>query len=401
MSRVRLFRLLAVMMMTLAVASTGFAWPGNGGGGNGGGGHGGGGEEPPPPPELPPIEYVPTFFSAPAGTDRATLNDYNETGIAVGRCLTPVGDEHGWIYDVDSMTGVAVDLNELDISGLDSGWYIACASGVSNNGLVVGYVMPEDGPAGRTGYVLDLVTMVIHPLPDAAWNDTYARKVNDNGDILGVIFDGASWYGYLFNPGLRGTPDVDAELIDIPLPFATAIELNNPPAGVPTTVVGYEDGGGFFQLTRGETVVFRDDIIPGAWKLAINDFADFAGVAWVETVVPLNRKKTTTITERAIWRDTGVVETLVGFGEDVSGNVTGLNNSGTVYYWTWDKPSNIRIYHDGYGSIQLADLIPNVGQFLNTDAYRRINTVDVLGFSEVAGNTPDGLVILSPVEISP
>lgn len=396
MSKVRMFRLLAAMMLTLALATTGFAWPPDGKGKPGS-------EEPPPePPPLPPIEYVPTFFSAPAGTDRATLNDYNETGIAVGRCLTPDGDEHGWIYDVDSMTGVAVDLNDLDISGLDNGWYIACASGVSNNGLVVGYVLPEDGPAGRTGFVLDLVTMVIHPLPDAAWTDTYARKVNDNGDLLGVIFDGEKWYAYLFNPGLRGTPDVEAELIDIPLPYATSIALNNPPPGVPTTVVGYEDGGGFFQFTRGETVVFRDDITPAAWKLVINDFADFAGVAWVETVVPVNRKKTTTITERALWRDTGAVETLVKFGEDGRGvNVTGLNNSGTVYFWSWDDPSNIRIYHDGYGDLQLADLIPNVGQFLNTDAYRRINTVDVRGFSEIAGNTPDGLVILSPVEISP
>ena len=66
------------------------------------------------------------------------------------------------------------------------------------------------------------------PDDDPSWVDTYARRINENGDVLGVFNrSDATWGAYLFkpalNPALYGTPDQFPEIINVVLANPTAM----------------------------------------------------------------------------------------------------------------------------------------------------------------------------------
>ena len=61
----------------------------------------------------------------------------------------------------------------------------------------------------------------LHTIPDGdLGTGTYARRINNNGDVLGsFVIDDATWGWYLFNPGLHG--DTPYELKVLPLATIT------------------------------------------------------------------------------------------------------------------------------------------------------------------------------------
>lgn len=82
----------------------------------------------------------------PAGST-PVLNDFNDSLTAVGYShlaydINGSGPTWPWLYDPITNPSAAVDLNALNITGLDAGWVIRSAVGVNNNGLVVGYITP-------------------------------------------------------------------------------------------------------------------------------------------------------------------------------------------------------------------------------------------------------------------
>ena len=385
------------MTFVLALAGTGFAWPPGGNGGGGGGG--GGGEDPPPPDsELPPVEYIPAYVAT--ATNELLVNDLNDSAMAVGWYVHTSGVQNGWIYDPSVDVSTAIDLNDLAIDGLDddgdglNDWYIASAVGLNNNGLVVGYVRPFDDPTYRAGFVLDLDTMIVHSLPDQNLADSYARRVNDNGDVLGQ-FVGADdlHYAYVFNPGLRGDADADIEVINTPV-GSQRTELSNPPPGVPTQIVGGANDGSatgvIFQYTRGGSAVYRYDLPPGS--VTINDSGVIAGTGY--EIIPL-KGKTKSRTDYFLWRDSGTVEEFI-YDSSLNSGCREVINSGTALSGAFD---NHVLFHDDYGFVHVVALIPGGGHPVGF-GNACMNNVGPLGFGQIAGVIPatGELYILTPFE---
>ena len=116
MLRMRGFRLLVAITITLALASTGFAWPKGGGGGNGGG-------------EDPPLQYYElTILGSLSGA-----KDHNEHGDFVGQFTDANGDPRAFMY----LMGMGfVDLNSL--LPADSEWTLRTANSINYHGAIVG-----------------------------------------------------------------------------------------------------------------------------------------------------------------------------------------------------------------------------------------------------------------------
>ena len=378
--------LFCAISLLLSVVLTVSAQAGKNGKGKPGGG------DPPPPPPLPPVEYQVTHISLPypADTSASHLNDFSDSGMAVGNYNTLAHERRAWLYDPFNPFS-AVDLNDLPIIGLE-GWVIHSAVGVNNNGLVVGYASPTGDPVDRQGVVIDLVSMEMFALPDTGWGwtDTYARKVNDNGDILGTFWRGDGTQGvYLYNPGLRDVEaaDDDLEIIDVVVIGGDIFDLNNPLPGVPTQIVGTAADGSICEYTRGGAVSYRTDVLADSVvSLQVNELGDIAGNGTITVQVRKNKIERTNV----LYRDTGVEEYL----EMPNGGVTGLTNDGTVLTNSGD------LYVDGWGWVDVHLLIAPAGP-TSLGNNPKINNVGLPGFSQIAGNVGAELYVLTPVLITP
>ena len=398
MTRKRFTQLFALLMA--AVTTTAFAFPPPDGKG---GGNGGGNEEPPPPePELPAIEYQGVTISLPPHpTPYYFLNDFNDSGQACGR-----NSDFGWIYSpvfANHAVDMAVDANTLDIEGLDAGWVIRNCIGISNNGLVVGRASPVDDAsiAASRGYVLDIsvTPSLIYELPENGygWEGSYARKVNDNGDILGMFTrtDGSRGI-YFYNLGLRsGPPEFELEIPDLP-PVGFAM-MNNPPEGVPATVgvpVTTPEGAATNEVlffTRGDAAAYYPPPEVSR-EPVVNGFGGIAGRGAIE--IPINKKKSEAI--EVIYRDYGDEQYIQGY----YGIVSGLNNAGTIIIRAGDA---VTLYHDDYGFVDVAS-ITAAGQLPTTSpSFAHLNNVGMDGFGQIAvsdSSLPE-FHILTAVEVAP
>lgn len=180
-------RLCLLLTCLLALSTAALAYPPPDGKG---GGKGGGGEDPPSEPALPPIEYQRVTISLPG---QGSILDFNDSSDAVGSYFnTSENQQFGWIYH-SAIAANGFDVHTLDIEGLDAGWVIRSCIGISNNGLVAGRMSPVNDAsfAASRGYVLDIsvIPAQLYDLPEDGygWESSYARKVNDNGDILGTF----------------------------------------------------------------------------------------------------------------------------------------------------------------------------------------------------------------------
>ena len=402
-------RLCLPLSCVVLFATAAFAYPPPDGKG---GGKGGGGEDPPPEPELPPIEYLETKIALPAaGVQGARLNRFNELGMIGGYYYFPdqIHDRRAYLYDPGDPLNPysAIDLNELAPVGLHPDWIIRSVVGMNNNGLVVGYISLFDDVTIRRGFVMDLAAdpVELYTLPDDGWGwvDTYARNVNDNGDILGVFQRADLSKGvYLFNPGLRGGDlDADLEVLDINAYAYNFMDLSNPLPGAASKIVVELAGGGIAEYTRGGSVNVTTD--PAPINPVLNANGDVAAHAYVETVVPINKKKSEIVSEWALYRDFGMGAEVTLGGQ---GSCDGMNNSGTVVLTGYGSSLGKYLYHDDWGFLDLYDLT-SADHDLSGNI--RMNEVGVDGFSQLAvggTNTLTGeteLVILtpSPTETSP
>jgi uncharacterized membrane protein len=203
------------------------------------------GAKPAPPPPLPPIRYRIQYWTIPnADPTTASLNGMNNLGQIVGWYYNLAGSRRGYLYDPLSIDShVAVDLEtHVGGAGVPSGWRISGALGINDDGIIVGSVSPsEDADATvRQGFVLDTQAAVpqVVLLPNwGAWSYTYARQINDNGDILGVYENPDDSTGlYFYNPNDPNSPYF---LDDV----QTNGLLNNPTATRPAQVGGTFDNG--------------------------------------------------------------------------------------------------------------------------------------------------------------
>ena len=391
MTRNRLTQLFALLLMA-AMTTTVLAFPPPDGKG---GGKGGGDEEPPPPPEveLPPIEYVPTVLPSFADSVLMTANDLNDQGLVCGYYENTLGERRAWLYD-----GVnTLDLNDLQPEGLADEWIINSAVGLNNNGLVVGYLSPFGDQTLRRGFVLDLVTNIIYEVPDEGFNNPYgyARKVNDNGDVL-LTLDNTP---YLYNPGLRAGEAYPIEFISND--FALHANLSNSLPGVAAEVVGFVGNG-----TSGMIYRYTQGVGYEAWTIGdaslpvdVNSFGDVAATTYVNEEIQVRKNKTETVTKTYLYRETNGVDS---YNEIPSGQIEGFNDAGTAVVSAGNR--TYFLDSDEWGLLDLELLLaPNSGfSTLDMSSVHGLNNSGPQGFGQVTGRIDSGeIVILSPVEVAP
>lgn len=370
---------------------------------------------------LPPIVYLESTVSLPIPfAANAALNGFNDLGMICGYYSDSGGSPNrsAYLYDPydPGNPSTAVDLNTLDVAGLDSDWFFRSAVGLNNNGLIVGYIALKADYTVRRGFVLDLApdpedpTAIpqVHLLPDTGrgWLDTLATNVNDNGDILGMFdrADGTTG-AYLYNPGLRGA--VADDLIEINVNIETQLRrgLSNPPAGEPAKVVLEVVGGGIATYVRGGQVEFNSDL--SLTSPCMNSNGDIAARGTITKEVQINKKKTETVTTQVIYREMDGVEERIESGM----GTMDINDSGTVLILDWSLyhgPFRNGFYHDDWGFVDLRD-IAGPSNLLSADdsVVSKSNESGILGFTEILGGgvNPDTgeleLYILRPHEITP
>lgn len=284
------------------------------------------GEEPPPPPAVPShpdLEYGLEFFMTPDQgpypeglAPNNNLNDMNSFGDAVGRYQTPDGQWHAWLYDPTSPYSPggqrAIDLNDLPILDMPDGAAIASAVGLNDLGTVVGYLAYNNDTTNKSPIILDMnaVPLRIQQIPtDATWTNSYARKVNNNGDVLGVFERSDSTNGaYLYHPGIAGESEPTMEFIQENLQ-GTTCDLNRAIGGAATQVSGTTANYQAFHHLKGlGTVVLPAGSFDNS--VLVNDSGTLFGRTSIDVVVQVNRKKTEVRSESRMFRNEGVVEIL-------------------------------------------------------------------------------------------
>lgn len=240
-----------------------------------------------------------------------------------------VAGQCGFIYD--QMTGTMYDLTRISalttqvhqLAGPD--FQLASIVGMNESGLMTGYIRDSAGvrlgiavdPTVDGQFSQDPADWDIELLPDFGSTNTYGRRINEFGDILGVFDrgDGTVSGTYLFNPWLGGTP------LELPLNRRTTnVELNDlgQVAGVDVLNRAF-----LYDALTNSTQYFADadyQIVTG-----INNSGVFSGNARI--TVPATKGKGTTTINTAFCHD-GTFSQITGASN--SAPAVSLNESGDV-----------------------------------------------------------------------
>ena len=361
--------------------------------------------------DVPTFQYELTIPQMPSDAiGGVQVNDLNNRGQVVGWYLAVQGQK-AFLYD-PSIPGGTIDLSALNLPGIPVGYQISSVVGINDHQVLVGYLTNDFNQSGnRTAFALDWATEhpVVDLLPNMESTLSYGRKINENGDILG-LYNGLSTESleYLFNPGIyAGDPEIralrDGQAFDFsndataPLPYGGTL-LNNPVGNSPAQVAGTDPNGIAFRYTTGPQPIYETflEIDLSGFVWGINDAGTFCGT--VRVTSSGKGKQTKTIVP---FRFNTSVETLPNVD---SSYVRGINNSGDVI--------GDGVYRDNQGWIPARDL-PVVGNANDMFTWfaspsrpdlmcisDRV-TPDDVGF--IAGRISDGsnnvLFLLTPVPV--
>ena len=349
--------------------------------------------------ELPPIKYQIQLWEMPNGDQNGTgwTNDVNILGQVVGWYNTASGDRHGYLYDPG--TTAAVDLNDIGVVGIptDLPWYIRSAVGINDFGDIVGYLRLLGVTGIRRGYVLNMNLLNADPpqlttLPDSDWSDTYARSINNDGDVLGryrkndVNYDRGA---YVFTSGLYGDADEKVTKLLGGDTMTRIFMSNRNQDGVPlfAGLLANEDGSRTaFRLTPRLTPEQPEELLElfdeSADELAIsdvygiNDSGVFCG--GYDRVVGTRGKRT--IYALTPFRYGATLESFPGSGWWAES----INNSN-------DFVTSDLYYHDEWGYVNPNDLIgpldPEAANWAARSglAIQKLNARDATNFGQIIG----------------
>lgn len=248
-----------VLFSTLATGLLGLVALQSAPAGKGGGkGKPGGGDTTPPP-----VTYGLKLFAMPPDYEGSTVSveEMNVDGEIVGFYPLPDGTKQPFYFNAFSNDVVVTNLNDIELDpahGVPTGWYIYAATGINKWGDISGALALESNPAVLRGFVLELrpdptdLTLKprMHLIPDGFWDHTYARRINDAGEVLGR---GDDMMSYIYRPPLHGTAG-DANVQILPFVFdAWYAHLNNPTAQHDTQIVAWSSAiGEYVRYTLGD-----------------------------------------------------------------------------------------------------------------------------------------------------
>jgi len=137
--------------------------------------------------------------------DASTIFNYsfavgiNDSDTIVGEAGDVAGDVHGFLYKKGAFT--LIDFPNAAQTH---------ATGINNNGKVVGYYQDADGFLPIHGFVKDGNAFYSIDYPSAIF--TIATAINDKGEIVGYYWDGITYHGFL----ARSSHHRDAESLRNP-----------------------------------------------------------------------------------------------------------------------------------------------------------------------------------------
>jgi hypothetical protein len=332
---------------------------------------------------LPNVRYTLQSYKHPSFPALATESTYatyltnsllglNNWGECVGSYGTPDGHQHAWYFDPQTMTQ-ALDLNGIGVD-IPSGEFLSQATSINDSGEIVGSMRKIADPMFRRGFVIELrpasgTLPVLHELPeDPTWVDTYPRRINNQGEILGIFNDGLSLYSgftaYLYN---FKNPTIAPRVSDRMLAGRATHDLNNFGDVVAT------DSNRIGFLWDGVTTT---SLYPTHGISRINDAGTLCGS--LSQVVQV--RKGVTATSYYLYRDFGSGPVKVA-GSDGKTAVDAFNNSGTILC------GGLHIFQDAWGFIEISKLLTGpIGPWTGGFGSGAImNDAGPSGFGQIAG----------------
>lgn len=230
-----------------------------------------------PDPSGPPVKYQIRLFTLPAANNTNTeVYDMNELGQVVGACCID-GQARAFLFDPSlddeqNLIGEAIDLNDIVVNELLPGWAISAAYGINNWGCIVGSLSHPDG---QSGFILDMNAEgghQLHIIPGDILGtnlgaNTWARRINDNGDVLGSYREDSVTRYYIYNPGDLPT----ARTVEIPTPPGYIISALSEPSlfNSGLMVAGEDDQGAFRVRLNSDNAISAESFPwepPGSWE---------------------------------------------------------------------------------------------------------------------------------------
>lgn len=314
-------------------------------------------------PASPPVKFQVKLIAPPA--DRvgggSGLRDMNNLGQLVG--VYSVADtsqsQTAFLYDPHLSPDTAMRLDWLmNPADIPAGWYVRGATGVNDNGVIIGYLARPNMSFYDAGIAFALygaggpdARLVL--LPDRAdaastpWTWVYPEGINDDGDIVCTFQENGNYYAYVFNP--------EVDTLPIILPMALmgdqAIAINNSNAGRPAQIAGNLATGEIFRYTLG-------DAAPEVFStMSYYSKSEYLGMGLNDAGSICGRRYNKG-TKQAINFD-GVSLQAV----NAANGAADINQSGDMVIW-----GNPQLYHQEKGMLNLSDLV--VGSAADVAAFK-------------------------------
>jgi len=275
----------------------------------------------------------------------------NNRGEVVGRYYLPDGTQQAFYFDALSGSSVATNLNDIALDPLYTlpagGWFFFAALGINDLGDIVGALSLPGQPDTRRGFILELrpdpldttLKPRLHLVPDGAWSRSYARHINNAGDVLGT---GDSVTAYYYRPALHGMPG-DANVSIVPFDCNSFYAcMNNPTAQHGTQVVSWSEAyAGFVRYTLGDAAPEPLNLASSVHDIrGLSDTGNFCGYVWNYK----GTKYTPFYSDGAVQ----LLQTGARFGQDINSGNDVLTEGG---------PSKPILYHGTYGALDLSQIV--------------------------------------------
>jgi hypothetical protein len=360
---------------------------------------GGGNKPPPAEPVLPAARYALTWLDGGTGWEALSPADINQSGVVVGRAYDPNAQftSPASAFAHSSSTGVTVNLSGLAAAWWDlnaaeptlaAGWRAYGASGVNDNGLIVGSASNADSNLPARPFIL-VDAFGLEPyfllLPTVGAGNHYGRRINNGSEAVGASDLGVVRY----RPNLTGNwPYYEATLAIPSANIDGVMDIND--NGHVVARASNEDGS-YRQKNTGETeFVARHEfwaVNSGPREMVSGRRPKTGGkngLAGGAIRMPLFGSAT----EALVFPDTGYARALNNEGDTV---FEAFTTRGFVYYDAINPSTGTRYGVNGDGILPLDKLVVNQDADWLDDGGTRLDGItnrDATALGQICGRVP-------------